>query len=148
MKNALYIVFFLLGGFLIYKLFSRLGGSSGQPGYSPGGGSGSPGGIFSLAPARQTAVAPVRTVGNEDNTAQIIGASAGALKTVAGIIPDIAKFFTPKPAAPVGYSSPLANLDLIESGGGFQFSQGTTPAVDYTPPDTSFGTTDGYTLIA
>lgn len=132
MKNALLILGALLGGFVLYKLLGKSGGSAsggGQPSIS------SPNTAarfenVTTSPASGNRIVQART----DNTAQIIGAVPGLLNSLVGVGTNVAKLFNTNTVTPALNSSPAANFNLIESGGGFQFSQGTTPAVDYTVP--------------
>lgn len=141
MKNALYLIGFLLGGFVIYKLIQRLGGSSGS-------GTASPASISPNTAARfENITNTPKASGNRvvqaqaDNTVGIISASFGALKSLVGLGSDISKAFS-KPATTSLASGPISDFGTPAWSGTksepFTWSfNGSTPAVDYSLPSYS-----------
>lgn len=138
MKNFLYLLGFVLGGFLIYKLIERFTGSSVAS--SAGGGS-----RFGVTPTRQVAQLPGRVItpnNSTNNAAAIVGATAGALKALPSIVKDFSQLFKkPETIYPASDPNNFDFSNLMFSGVtndplSWSFNS-STPAVDYTASPTT-----------
>lgn len=149
-KTALYLIVFLLGGFLIYKLILRFAGAPGQSG-----GGGSAGGYFGQTPTLRGGLAQP----SQDNTGAIIGAAAGAFKSLAEIFRPGAgstpTFSHPAVADGIPYTfdtSPVISQDVPYTDFSPSFYDSfyySAPAVDYNPPATfDFATANTTTYFA
>ena len=127
MKTILYLGGLLLGGFVIYKLLGRNGGGGAAVPYSVSGG-GAPG-FFPPSSQAQRLVAQPASVLKQDNTAAILGFTAGAVKSLPDLIKGFAKVFSrskPDPFTSVWTGNP--NLPSTWS------LNGSTAPGDYAPP--------------
>lgn len=146
------VVALAVGGFTIYKFFTRSAGAVGQSGtgYSSGGGTYGGGGTGTRTNYLQ---APGYGTATPDNTPQMITAAVGGLKSLVDAGTGIYKLFqtnTTVPAASDPNNFDFSNVQFYGvTNDPFSWSSaGSVPAVDYTPSspiyDSSFGNTTYY----